>query len=93
MRMSWDLPWSRIMNVLEGANRRCALWVPLAWGLHFVIKASRSVWEICVPVVIVAAAAIINSLMLNDWRAKDTMNLETFEKRTSVGRNIRIDRR
>lgn len=67
--------------------------LPLAWGLHLVIRAPSVAWDICVPVVILAAAAIINSVMLNDWRASDTMTLQTFEKRTSVGRNIRIGRK
>ncbi|HEY5258368.1 MAG TPA: hypothetical protein VIJ12_08315 [Candidatus Baltobacteraceae bacterium] len=67
--------------------------VPIAWGLHFVFFAPPPVWDIFVPIVTLAAAAIVHSRMANDWRAQYEMNLNTIEQRNAVGRNIRIDRR
>jgi hypothetical protein len=67
--------------------------VPTAWCLHFVFFAPPIVWDILVPIVVLAAATIVHSRMTNDWRARYSMNLDTIEKRRAVGRNIRIDRR
>ena len=38
-----------------------------------------------------AIAVAINSRVTNDWRAQDTMNLEEFQRQTSVAPNTRVE--
>jgi uncharacterized membrane protein len=65
----------------------------VAWLVHFIIAAPILTWVIFVGIASMIVAAVVHSRVTDDWRARYGMNLEIFEKRNSVGRNIRIDRR
>jgi hypothetical protein len=67
--------------------------VPLALFARAIVHMTDLIWFAVTIACTLAVAGTIHSRTINDWRAGDTMHLRTFEKRTSVGKNIKIDRR
>jgi hypothetical protein len=67
--------------------------VPLALFARALIHMTDLVWFAITIGCTLAVAGTIHSRTINDWRAGDTMHLNTFEKRTAVGKNIKIRRR
>jgi K+ transporter len=67
--------------------------VPLALFARAIVRMTDIVWFSLTIGFTLVVAWTIHTRTINDWRAGDTMHLETFEKRMSVGKNIKIDRR
>ena len=62
----------------------------IAWFLHPILRLAPTAWAIVLPIFIVGASGVMHHRMKNDWRAQDTMNMELFDRRTAVGRNVTI---
>jgi K+ transporter len=67
--------------------------VPLTLFARAIVRMTDVVWFALTIAFTLVVATMIHSRTMNDWRVGDTMHLNTFEKRTSVGKNIKIDRR
>jgi hypothetical protein len=67
--------------------------IPLALFARAIVRMTDLVWFGLTIAFTLVVAGTIHSRTINDWRAGDTMHLRTFEKRTSVGKNIKIRRR
>jgi len=68
--------------------------IPLSLFVRAVIvHMSDLAWFIMLGVMTLIASYTIHQRVTNDWRARDTMNLERTDRATSVERNIRIGRR
>jgi K+ transporter len=67
--------------------------VPLTLFARAIVRMSDMMWLALTIGLTLLVAWTIHTRTINDWRAGDTMHSETFDRSTSVGRNIRIRRR
>lgn len=63
--------------------------IPVSLFIRAFIHMSDMVWFVSLLVVTLLIAQTVLARMVNDWRAQDMIDLETFERRHQITRRIR----
>jgi hypothetical protein len=66
--------------------------IPASLMMRALVRMTDFVWFALAIGGSLAVASIVHMRVRDDWRAQYTMNLERFEKRANVSRNVRIGR-
>lgn len=85
-----DAPEPKYWKALLVAALFC---IPLSLVVRAIVSMSDAVWLVVLAVMCLVVSYTIHERVTNDWRARDALHAEHFDRATSVGRNIRIRRR